>query len=369
MSQVTSKADELLDVHSLEVGSEAILNTLKRLEESNRQLVVRIDRIEGNSTVSSMPKLPGAVTGRGNVTFRLPKPKSSSPVKSTMGELTPRANLINSYKWPAREEMVNPGGYSTEAGNLQAVSGGSRVTEQRQGYRRDAITPTIDRLRSIPEVSNVVANLLADYEARVQQEVIPGKPLSARRKSGRYNITDTPNVRPEGRWPNEDFVAAANSRKPAYDDLSLQQWAAGQLNNVLQIQDDLLMRQVLTQVTLALRDAVALPWPAIRAAWAVSMTEVEEGRLSWEDTTQWALNRVSASQIAVLNSQNISNTSKVRVCKFFNEGSCYNDSHHGVYKHICLFCHKQGRFMHYPELKCTAKNGSKAQELKTSASR
>ena len=119
--------------------------------------------------------------------------------------------------------MVNPGGYSTETGTLQVVPSGSRVTEQQQGYRRDAITHTVDRLRSIPEVSNVVANLLADYETRVQQEVIPGKPLSARRKSGRYNITDTPNTRPEGRWPNEEFVAAAHSRKPAYDDLSLQQ--------------------------------------------------------------------------------------------------------------------------------------------------
>ena len=32
-------------------------------------------------------------------------------------------------------------------------------------------------LRSFPEVCNVVSNLLADYEARVQQEVIPGKHL------------------------------------------------------------------------------------------------------------------------------------------------------------------------------------------------
>ena len=86
VSQAMSKGDELLDVHSLEVGSEAILNTLQRLEESNYQLVVRIDRIEGNSTVSPTPKPPGAATGHENVTFRLPKPKSSSPVKSTMGE-------------------------------------------------------------------------------------------------------------------------------------------------------------------------------------------------------------------------------------------------------------------------------------------
>ena len=112
--------------------------------------------------------------------------------------------------------------------------------------------------------------------------------------------------------------------------MSLQQWAAGQLNNILQIQDDTLL-QVLSQVTLALRDAVAMSWSAVRVAWAVSMTEVEEGRLSWDDTSQWALNHVSSLQIAVINSQNLNTASKTRVCKFFNEGSCNNNSHHGIY--------------------------------------
>ena len=63
--------------------------------------------------------------------------------------------------------------------------------------------------------------------------MIPGKRLSVRCKSGRYNTTEAPNARPEGRWPNEEFVASANACKAPYDDLSLQQWAAGQLNNVL----------------------------------------------------------------------------------------------------------------------------------------
>ena len=45
-------------------------------------------------------------------------------------------------------------------------------------------------LRSFPEVCNVVSNLLADYEARVQQEVIPGKHLIARHKLVRYNTTE-----------------------------------------------------------------------------------------------------------------------------------------------------------------------------------
>ena len=137
--------------------------------------------------------------------------------------------------------------------------------------------------------------MLVDYEVRVQQEVIPGNPLSARHKSGRYNTTETPKGRPEWRWPNEGFVASANSHKPAYDEMNLQQWTEDQLNNVLQIQDNTLLCQVLTQVTLTLRDAVTLSWAAVLAVWAVSITEVEEGRLCWDDNTQWALNHVSSS--------------------------------------------------------------------------
>ena len=59
------------------------------------------------------------------------------------------------------------------------------------------------------------------------------------------------------------------------------------------------MKRMLTQVTMALTDAVSLPWPAVRSAWAASMTQVEEGRLSWANNTQWALNRYGMSQVAV----------------------------------------------------------------------
>ena len=197
VSQATTKGNELLEVHSLNMGSEAILSTLKSLEESKREIVACMDRIKGNSTVSSTPIPPVVATGRDKVTFRLPKPKSTSPVKSTVGEVTPRANLINSYKWPAREELVYPGVHSAGLGDVQGTTGRGKASEQGEGYCTDTITPSVDKLRSFPEVSYVVANLLADCEAWVQQEVVPGKPLSARRKSGRYNTTETPNARPE----------------------------------------------------------------------------------------------------------------------------------------------------------------------------
>ena len=62
-----------------------------------------------------------------------------------------------------------------------------------------------------------------------------------------------------------------------------------------------------------MKDAVLLPWQAVRSAWAVSMTE---GWLGWADATQWSLNRISSSQLAVMNSQNASSVSqKIRICK------------------------------------------------------
>ena len=48
-----------------------------------------------------------------------------------------------------------------------------------------------------------------------------------------------------------------------------------------------------------IRGAVSFPWPAVRAAWASSMHQVEEGYLSWADATQWAIIRLSASQVAL----------------------------------------------------------------------
>ena len=75
------------------------------------------------------------------------------------------------------------------------------------------------------------------------------------------------------------------------------QWVAGQLTNILHMQDPLTSKQALTQVICDMKDAVSLPFTAVKNAWACSMHELEEGNLSWADSTQWALNRLSASQV------------------------------------------------------------------------
>ena len=119
----------------------------------------------------------------------------------------------------------------------------------------------------------------------------PHKASPHTKKSGRFNATDTVTAVPELRWPNEGFHGIGGRKRTLYDDLSIQERAVGQLSNIYQ----LLVKQVLLQVILSLRDATSLPWQAVRSAWGNSMHEIEQGLLQWADATQWALNRLSTS--------------------------------------------------------------------------
>ena len=120
--------------------------------------------------------------------------------------------------------------------------------------------PGTDVLRSMPSISSAVTQLLASYDQQAVQDALPGKGHFTRRKSGRYNTTDTTLVGPKLRWPNEGLVTASLSKRPAYDELTLPQWVAGQLSNALLIDYLNLLRNVLTQVVLAMKDMVSVPW-------------------------------------------------------------------------------------------------------------
>ena len=139
-------------------------------------------------------------------------------------------------------------------------------------------------MRSIPSISPAVSQLLASYDDEADQDAMPGKGSNYRKKSGRYHITDTSVVGPQFRWPNEGLISNFHLKKPTYDDLNMAQWVSGQLNNILLIEDNVTLKNVLTQVAMAMSEAVSLPWPAVRSARAVSMTDIEPGRLAWPDS-------------------------------------------------------------------------------------
>ena len=77
------------------------------------------------------------------------------------------------------------------------------------------------------------------------------------------------------------------------------------------------VKKALLQTILALKDATSHPWPAVRAAYGTSMHEVELGNLSWGDQMQWAINRLSALQIAMANTHISLNKQnhRTKICK------------------------------------------------------
>ena len=134
------------------------------------------------------------------------------------------------------------------------------------------------------------------------------------------------------------------------------QWVTGQLSNIYNIKDFITARHALLQVILAIKDATSLPWGAVRSAWATSMHDLEEGDLHWDNATQWTINRLSASQMSMANSQVTQQHKSKKICKFYNDGTCSHNNHHGAYRHICSYCDRSGRILQHPEVKCNSKN-------------
>ena len=111
-----------------------------------------------------------------------------------------------------------------------------------------------------------------------------GKPVTSHR-SGHYNTVDAIISEIEKHWPNEGFHGSQGKKRLTYDELSLPQWVAGQLSNIYNIRDHTLAHQALLQVIHSMCDATLLPWVAVCNAYASSMCDVEEGILTWDNTT------------------------------------------------------------------------------------
>ena len=111
-----------------------------------------------------------------------------------------------------------------------------------------------------------MAQVLASFEAQVKQDVTRGKPST--RKSGRYNTTEIGISAPDIRWPNEGYYGTQDKKRSPYDALTLLEWAEGQLSGIYYTQDPSLVRKVLLQTILVLKDATSHPWQAVQVAYA-----------------------------------------------------------------------------------------------------
>ena len=338
-------------------STDQILALLTRLDESNKALTARMDKMEQRPSLDSTPVIPRShgLDHRPLDSYKeSDRPTTLRTQAVTFQDTAINGDLNRRQQVPEHTIPTASNYHLTHSSGYTAVN---QLPSQSDGSRRDAILPSVDVLRRLPTISDRVSSVLASYEQQNRHEAAQGK-ISAAKKSGRYNTVDIATVPPHLRWPNEGCHGVSGRKRQTYDELSLPQWVSGQLTNIYNIQDPTLVKQALLQVIMATRDATSLPWPAVRGAWAASMHEIEEGTLSWENTTQWSLNRLSASQLAMTNITSAPQGRKQ--CKYFNEGTCSHESSHGNYLHTCSYCSKQGRQSGHPEIKCSFKTRNSA---------
>ena len=326
--------------------SDAILEYLQKIDMTNQALIRRVNELETNKSVASTPQQPRSHSGIEPTVSQVTLNPSYQSIGATSGDtfrptLPPQPNVFS--------------GHNSQAPQGRATVGQVMGDQQQSVFNTDGILPNINSLRQNPSISQSVAQIMSSYETQAKQEAAIGKNQHTR-KSGRYNTMDTIMSAPELRWPNEGYHNTNGKKRVVYDDLSLSEWAVGQLNNIYQIQDPVVVKKALLQTIMALKDATSLPWVAVRSAYANSMHKMEQGTLSWDDQTQWSLNRLSASQIAMANA-NISSAQGAhkKICKYYNEGTCTFESNHGNFRHICAFCSKLGKTSTHPETKCYSK--------------
>ena len=230
----------------------------------------------------------------------------------------------------------------------------SSAKQIQAAFNSDGGIPSLNALRQNNTISQSVNQVTTSYQQQAYQDATQGRTNS--KKSRHFNTTETVTNTPHLRWPNEGLFSATAKKRVAYDDFTISEWSAGQLANIYQIQDPVLMKQALLQSIRVFRDTTSLPCQAAHTAYAHLMHEIEQSTLNWKNNMQWSLNGLSSSQIAMANASTVNSQQNIRkTCRYFNEGSCTDDSSHGQYKHICSFCSMVGKQLPHSESKCLSK--------------
>ena len=343
-SAIPTESDRLIDANApqppqIQDKSESILALLQKLDESNQELLRRVSDLESQKTVktnssgtqsqSDIPTLPTqnnlhslASTSQNAFPHTTSDPRLNN-VQSQFPRVDTATHQFNAVTALSQPLQMDASSSQATPSTLLAQQADTHATH----FPSDGVLPGINVLRQNQNISQSVAQVLASYEAQAKQETSQGK--APTKKTGRYNTTETVVSIPELRWPNEGFYSMQGKKQSTYDELSIPEWAVGQLTNIFHMQNPDTVKKALLQTILALKDATSLPWPAVRA-YGTSMHEVELGNLSCGDQMQWAINRLSASQIAMPNTHVSMNQQNYRtkICRYFNEGMCTSESHH-----------------------------------------
>ena len=219
----------------------------------------------------------------------------------------------------------------------------------------DTIIPTLDSLRSFPEVQMEVARRVDELSQQPGPCNVGKNNLLSNRqsmKTGCYRGRDDVVIQ-HVIWPQELCSSRSVGEVPDYDDLTPTEFIVGFLRTVIQ-QPAETQTQMLTYGIDLFSVANDSDWNSAKAGHAAVLTEMELGKFDW-DSNLTLLERVRERNSRGTHSSVSDRTAKggstsvgIAVCSAFNSSGCRYDKQHkeeGVwYKHWCSVClDKEGK--------------------------
>ena len=164
------------------------------------------------------------------------------------------------------------------------------------------------------------------------------------------------------------YPGGPSKSRVSYDSLSIFQWVSGCCNIVKEESDPKTKNQMLEYISDLMDDAQDFGWNSAKASHAVLLCRMEEGKVTWQETTKINHIRRTHAQRQTTNQANGSNPTKKHSesnnpCKYFQNGTCPQKSNHITgdqsYKHVCAICNAYGRKLNHAANDCRLVKQSK----------
>jgi hypothetical protein len=84
-------------------------------------------------------------------------------------------------------------------------------------------------------------------------------------------------------WPQDFIIGQGRKSRLLYDELDIMQFVQGYISITDRTADLAVIRAMLEQLRLTLRDAQSYGFEAARFAYGVVLSQMEDGTLSWHD--------------------------------------------------------------------------------------
>ena len=137
-------------------SNEAIITLLQKLDESNKILSSRMDKMERRSSCNSTPVIPQSHSHETHHSAT-PLPHNGFKGASNFSEHSAVKGSEHTQQYPAGPFTI---------AQLPPHTAANQVPAFTYSNRRDAIIPGLDVLRQIPTVTDSVNNILSTYEQR-----------------------------------------------------------------------------------------------------------------------------------------------------------------------------------------------------------